>query len=360
MIRSVELCVTYYCPQEPADAIRAPPSPPERPAAARSRPAAGLTFVTGHRQSQARRGGLLGLLLGDALGVPYEFRPAGALPAPALIDMTPPPGFARSHAGVPPGTWSDDGAQALCLAESLLARDALDLDDFGRRLLRWRDRGHLAVDARVFDVGIQTGAALARLRRGMPPDRSGDTGANANGNGSLMRVLPLALWHRGEDAALVALARRQSLVTHGHLRAQLCCALLSLVARRLLQGRAAGAAWHDAADTLRALCAPDPEASRELASQILGSPLRDAPAGSGYVVDTLWSARQCQLRAVDFTDAVRRAVALGDDTDTTAAVTGGLAGIVAGESGLPPRWVGQLRGRPLADPLLDALGRLRP
>jgi len=144
-------------------------------------------------------GGLQGLLIGDALGVPYEFHDAVDLPPREAIDFDPPPSFTRAHPSVPPGTWSDDGAQALCLLASLLAQGGLDLGDFSRRLLNWHDWGYLAVDGQVFDVGVQTARALASLRDGVAPDRAGPAGDRDNGNGSLMRVLPLALWHRGGD-----------------------------------------------------------------------------------------------------------------------------------------------------------------
>ena len=171
-------------------------------------------------------GGLLGLLIGDAIGVPFEFHSPESIAAAGEIDLRPPASFDRAHAGTPPGTWSDDGAAALCLLESLLECDELDLDDLARRLLAWRDKGHLAVDGRVFDIGITTSAALTAFRAGEPAASCGPAHESANGNGSLMRVLPLALWHQGSDDELVRDAMRQSLVTHGHPRSQVCCAPL--------------------------------------------------------------------------------------------------------------------------------------
>lgn len=296
-------------------------------------------------------GGLIGLLVGDALGVPYEFNPPERIPATADIEYAPPPGFDRSHKGVPPATWSDDGAQALCLLASLLERGRLDLDDFARRLVRWYDDGHLAVDGHVFDVGITTAQAIRAVKAGEAPERAGPDGVHSNGNGSLMRVLPLALWHRGDDAALVRDARAQSQVTHGHLRAQLCCALYCLWARRLLQD--AEASWGDAVRTLRALIAEEPEAIEELE----GSIRPDEPAigeGSGYVVDSLRSARWA-VEAPDYEGAVRRAIRLGHDTDTTACIAGGIAGLMHGVAGIPVRWREGLRGGELYRPLLERM-----
>src|SRR5687768_16172592 len=109
-------------------------------------------------------GGIWGLLVGDALGVPYEFHSPQDLPPLAELEMVPPAGFHRAHAGVPPGTWSDDGAHALCLLASLLDCGSLDLADVGQRLVNWYEHGSLAVDGRVFDVGIQTSHAIRALK----------------------------------------------------------------------------------------------------------------------------------------------------------------------------------------------------
>lgn len=203
----------------------------------------------------------------------------------------------------------------------------------------------------VFDVGIQTQKALANLRAGVPALEAGPKGERDNGNGSLMRVLPLALWHRGSEAELARDAMVQSRVTHGHLRSQVCCALYCLWARRALEG--SGDAWAEAVATFRALYAESTEARAELETSVRP----DAPErgkGSGYVVDSLLSARDC-VAAGPYERVVKQAVALGQDTDTTAAVAGGLAGIRDGLTAIPERWRQALRGRELVEPLLSRL-----
>lgn len=297
-------------------------------------------------------GGLVGLLVGDALGVPYEFHSAGQIPPMAEVEMEPPAGFRRAHAGVPPGTWSDDGAQALCLLASLLECGRLDAEDLGRRLLAWCDEGSMAVGGVVFDVGITTREALGRLRGGAPAVLAGPVGERANGNGSLMRVLPLALWHQGTDAQLIDDACAQSKVTHGHLRAQACCALYCLWARRTLEG--SETPWRSAVAAFRAHTHAESPLARELEEEIRP----DDPAGGrggGYVVDCLNSARRVVEGGADYEAVVRSAVALGDDTDTTACVAGGIAGLRDGIEGIPRRWREALRGRELFEPLLEAL-----
>lgn len=312
--------------------------------------------MTEHHSLYARRdrlaGGLQGLLIGDALGVPYEFHDAAELPPSEAIEMQPPAGFPRSHAGILPGTWSDDGAQALCLLQSLTACAGLDLGDFSRRLVNWADGGYLAVDGHVFDIGIQTSRALAALRAGTPPDQAGPTGEYDNGNGALMRVLPLALWHVGSDEALIAMAAQQSLPTHGHPRSQAACAMLCLWARAELN--AIDSAWEHAEDALRGR-GPGTGLPVDEIELVLSPVHRKQATGSGYVVDTLWSARVAMDQTADYESAVRRAIAFGHDTDTTAAVTGGIAGIRYGLYGIPDRWRQQLRGQEHLEDIQAAL-----
>jgi ADP-ribosyl-[dinitrogen reductase] hydrolase len=298
-------------------------------------------------------GGIVGLLIGDALGVPYEFHPPAALPPPDSIEFTPPTGFHRSHGRVRPGTWSDDGAQALALLASLLERGQLDLEDFGRRLSAWYRQGYMAVNGVVFDVGIQTRRAIEALNAGRDATVAGPGGERDNGNGSLMRVLPLALWHQGSDEELVAGARRQSLVTHGHLRAQLCCALYCLWARRTLQATADP--WCEAVQTMRRTYDEKSSERAEMEAHIRPDSLPHGE-GTGYVVDCLHSARLA-LEAGSYEAVVKAAVALGNDTDTTACVAGGIAGIRDGVNAIPERWRRALRGREMVRPLLDQLLR---
>jgi len=297
-------------------------------------------------------GGLQGLLIGDALGVPYEFHEAEDLPPPDLIDFDPPDTFRRSHQGVPPGTWSDDGAQALCLLASLLDCDGLNLTNFAGRLLNWAAWGYLAVDGHVFDIGVQTQRALDCLRQGVPPERAGPAGEYDNGNGALMRVLPLALWHTGEDLSLIRMAAEQCLPTHGHPRSAVACAMLCLWARS--EFASASSCWETAAHRLRSL-APEAGLPPGEVDLVLDPSNLQRAAGTGYVVDTLWSARRSLDNASDYAGVVREAIALGNDTDTTAAVAGGIAGIRFGLSGIPRQWRDRLRGKEIFVDLQAAL-----
>jgi ADP-ribosyl-[dinitrogen reductase] hydrolase len=295
-------------------------------------------------------GALVGLLIGDALGVPYEFHDPSTLSPLAEIDFQPPDHFLRSHPGVPPGTWSDDGAQALVLLHSLLECGGFDARHFARGLLHWYDDGFMAVDG-VFDVGVQTATALGQLKMGIPPLEAGAGDKRSNGNGSLMRVLPLALWHRGTDEELVRDARQQSRVTHAHLRSQLCCALYCLWARGVLEDIPQPFDW--AVATLRGLYDETTPERAELDFFIRPDDAHQC-RGSGYVVDSLFSARWACEKG-DFEAVVKFAISLGQDTDTTACLAGGIAGLQLGLKAIPVHWREALRGDRLYEPLLDRL-----
>lgn len=298
-------------------------------------------------------GGIWGLLVGDALGVPYEFHKPEEIPVESGIEFVPPSGFRRAHAGVPPGTWSDDGAQALALLDSLLDCGKFDRVDFGQRLVDWYERGDYAVDGKVFDIGIQTSKAIRSISLKIPRLLSEFSGENSNGNGSLMRVLPLALWHRGTDAELAADAHEQSEVTHPHARSQVCCSLYCLWARNLLND--VPKAWEAAVSSLRLLYKDDEVRTTELEFHIRPD---DPPVGNGtgYVVDSLRSARMLLERG-SYEAVVKGAIALGHDTDTTACIAGGIAGIVFGFEEIPARWRSSLRGREILDPIMKRLIR---
>jgi ADP-ribosyl-[dinitrogen reductase] hydrolase len=298
------------------------------------------------------RGGLLGLLVGDALGVPYEFHKADQLPPLADLEMTPPVGFVRSHRNTPPGTWSDDGAQALCLLASLLDCGQLDPDDLGRRLVNWYQSGYMAVDQRVFDVGIHTSRVVQAISTGMPALAAGALGKDARGNGSLMRTLPLVLWHRGPDAELVADAHLQSRVTHGDAYCQVCCALYCLWARRLLEN--APTPWGAATQSLRSIYQSNSQFLDILDWAVRPDDVAEG-RGSGYVIDALRSARMVMDHHSTYEPVVKAAIALGDDTDTTACIAGGLAGIRDGMGAIPRRWLDQLRGQEIVMPMLERL-----
>ena len=293
------------------------------------------------------RGAIYGHLLGDALGVPYEFLRADAIPSPVVWR-----GFG-SHSQLP-GTYSDDGALMLCQVASLVDKEAFDASDTASRFLRWYEDGYQAAGGQVFDIGGTTGEALMAFKSRAEPLEAGPTDERANGNGSLMRILPIGLAGCADETEdLIRTSHDASRVTHGHPRSQVCCALHNLALARLLRGASADDAMDAARGELEAHYGGRVEWSAHAAESpaVLGWADR---RGSGYVVDSLWSAWDSLSQSVSYRDAVERAVSLGDDTDTTAAIAGGLAGAVWGDEALPREWLEELRLEPSQREMIEA------
>lgn len=295
-------------------------------------------------------GGLIGMLVGDALGVPYEFHERYSIPPIDQIEFKPPLNFRRTHPDIPIGTYSDDGAQALILLNTLLECGKFDAKHFAKGLVSWYQVGTFAVDSRMFDCGNQTAKAITKLTNGTEPLLAGGRDEYSNGNGSLMRVLPLALWHRGTDLELIADAFYQSAVTHGHIRSQICCAIYCLWARNLLND--IEDPWESGIRTFYKYFQETSIEIAELEKNILPKDLSYEIKGSGYVVDSFRAANWLNSEFTSFEDVLKRAVSLGNDTDTTACIAGGIAGLIYGVDGIPNRWRENLRGKEIFKPLL--------
>ena len=298
----------------------------------------------------AARAALLGLAVGDALGVPVEFVGREARRRDPVAGLR---GYGTHQQ--PPGTWSDDASLTFCLAETLAQpgglRVAPDLADFGRRAINWLDHGYWTATGVTFDVGGATRTALQRLARGVGPAEAGPRTEFDNGNGALMRILPLvfhATWQAETldvDAAW-GLTEAVASITHGHPRSTLGCFLYLLMARGLVTGLAPVAAYEQARDLAHAwlharakgrIFYEWPHYRRVLTGGLPGLPEAEIQS-SGYVVHTLEAALWCLLRQDNYPATVLAAVNLGDDTDTTGAVAGGLAGLAYGEAAIPAEW----------------------
>jgi len=305
----------------------------------------------------AARAALLGLAVGDALGVPVEFIGREARHRDPVVAMR---GYGTHHQ--PPGTWSDDSSLTFCLAETLARpggrTTAPDLIDFGHRAINWLDNGYWTAYGEIFDVGNATRAAIQNLRAGVAPTKAGPRSEFDNGNGALMRILPLVFHETWQDENLDLNAAWQlteavTSVTHGHARSTLGCFIYLLVAHYLVKGKSATVAYKQAvaaANTwlhTQAKAAPFYEWPKY--GQLLDGSLPALPEAeiksSGYVMHTLEAALWCLLTHDTYRATVLAAVNLGGDTDTTGAVAGGLAGLAYGEAAIPAEWLDVLARR---------------
>lgn len=273
-------------------------------------------------------GALVGLAVGDAVGTTLEFARRDDA-APRVTDMT-----GGGPFGLAPGGWTDDTAMALALADSLLVSADVDPADLADRFLGWWRRGDYVHTGRCFDIGGTTRAALARYERTGDP-LAGSTAPNAAGNGSLMRLAPVAIRHAADADRRRAAAALQSRVTHATIEAVDACVLAADLVAEAIAGRPRAA-----------ILAPRtfdgaPKISAIAAGSWRGRP-RAEIRGTGYVVDALEAALWCIGRTADFRSAVLLAANLREDADTTAAITGQLAGALYGASGIPGSWRARL------------------
>jgi ADP-ribosylglycohydrolase len=301
------------------------------------------------------RAALLGLAVGDALGVPVEFIGREARRRDPVVDMR---AYGTHHQ--PAGTWSDDSSLTFCLAETL-ATKGYDLVDAAQRFVRWQDEAYWTAHGRVFDIGIATAEALQCLRRGRKPEQAGGSGEYSNGNGSLMRILPLVFSIKDLPVAeRFQKVREVSSITHAHIRSVMACFIYTELARELLAGSDKLAAYSAMQQTVNSFFQAEGIGSElELRQfhRILENPYgkfdiqplitcKEAEIkSSGYVVHTLEAALWCLLTHDTYAATVLAAVNLGDDTDTTGAVAGGLAGLAYGEAAIPAEWLAVLARR---------------
>lgn len=289
------------------------------------------------------RGALLGLAAGDAVGTTVEFKPRGSFePVTEMVGGGP--------FGLEPGQWTDDTAMALCLAESLIDRKGHDAVDQMRRYVRWMDEGYLSSNGTCFDIGITTSHHLDRFKKSGEP-HAALVDEDAAANGSLMRLAPVSIRWCNDPATVVEMAAASSRPTHPATRPVDACRVLAAMTSALIRGEP----WEIVSDSaFWTHGALHPEIQAVARGSWRG---KEPPVirGTGYCVAALEAAIWAVAGATTFREAILRAVNLGDDADTTAAIAGQLAGARFGASGIPPLWLELLTLRRRIESLADGL-----
>jgi ADP-ribosyl-[dinitrogen reductase] hydrolase len=285
------------------------------------------------------KGALFGMAVGDAVGVPVEFKLRNDLKIDPVTTMT---GYGTWNQ--PPGTWSDDSSLAFCLAESLTK--GYNLDNIGANFVDWYDHGYWGALHKTFDVGGTTRNAIVRMMNGISPEVSGGTQENENGNGSLMRILPLIFTIRNMDIEeRYKKIKEVSSITHAHLRSVLGCFIYMEMALLILNGRDALQAYNEMKSMVTKFCEGRDFNEKELAffDRVLKNDIGKLDEFSidsrGHVVSTLEASLWCILNTDNYKDTVLKSVNLGGDTDTTACVAGGMAGMLYGYESIPKEWI---------------------
>jgi ADP-ribosyl-[dinitrogen reductase] hydrolase len=281
-------------------------------------------------------GAIFGLLLGDACGVPVEFTPREERQQDPVIDLR---GWGTHHQ--PPGHWSDDGSLVLAHIAGFLDTEGWQPEHHMKEFCEWYEKGKHSASGHVFDIGESTSRALIRHLSGNPWYACGYRGAFDNGNGSLMRILPVCLWlWQDTPVRRAEVLSEASALTHGHRRSELACILYGEICRALLHGADLPSALESAHQNTEALHR-DPQWKHfaPITSHRIFKRASCDITSNGYVVSCLEAALWCLNQHDHFKETILEAVNLGGDTDTTAAVCGGLAGIKYGYSGLPRSWL---------------------
>lgn len=270
------------------------------------------------------QGSLVGLAIGDALGTTLEFLPKGTFtPINTLVGGGP--------FNLKPGQWTDDTSMALCLAESLIECNGFDANDQMTRYLKWWKHGHLSSTGKCFDIGKTTKDALSRFVENDDP-YSGSIELISAGNGSLMRLAPVVLYFYPSELDAIHYAGESSRTTHGAPEAIECCQLLASVLVKAINGKEKSVVLDSSTlsfskPKVKALA--EGQYKTKAVSQI---------QGSGYSVASLEAALWCFYHSTSFREAVLVAANLGDDADTTAAITGQIAGAFYGVDNIPTHW----------------------
>lgn len=305
--------------------------------------------------------GIMGLCVADALGVPVEFEDRDSLLKNPVVDMR-----AYGTYNQPAGTWSDDSSMSLCLVDSI--SKGLDYNDIMVKFSNWINNGEYTPHGEVFDIGVGTRKALFRFLEGISPLECGGKSEWDNGNGSLMRILPILFYLRTaygtdflDNDESFEVIHNVSALTHGHKRSLMSCGIYISVAAMLFDEMdiktAVELGIYKAMEYYRRQdnFASELEHFNSLERKdFINLPVEKIKS-SGYVIDTLEAAIWCLLNTTDYKACVLMAVNLGNDTDTVAAVAGGLAGLKYGYQNIPKDWIDVIVNRKYIEDLCNEL-----
>ncbi len=288
---------------------------------------------------------LLGIALGDALGVPFEFKDSNQMELSPCTDMA---GYGTHNQA--PGTWSDDSSLTFCLAESLSR--GFDLKDMAKRFIMWKKLAYWTAHEKVFDIGMTTSKSITQLEYHLEKDSLDDylqerytAEEHTNGNGSLMRILPLLVHIHGKKIGeQFNIIWDVSCLTHGHIRAAMSCLIYLKLAEYIIAGEQKIDAYHKMREDILVFWDAMDFSMRErehfnrIIQNDIRHLMRDELKSGGYVIESLEASIWCFLYHNTYGKAVIDAVNLGHDTDTTAAITGGLSALYYGLD-VPSNWL---------------------
>jgi hypothetical protein len=307
------------------------------------------------------KSGIYGLVVGDAMGVPVEFTSGEDRKIDPVTDMI---GYGTYNQ--PEGTWSDDSSMALATLVSIRDKGEIDYKDIMERFHDWCMYGAYTPFDEVFDIGIATSRAIMKYSNGAKPLESGGKTEWDNGNGSLMRILPVCLYiveqqkyKKLSDGEAIDIIHNCSALTHAHLRSKIACGIYYFLVKAVLnKDGELIERLQQGVDNAFKYYGESTESELDNYNRLISlSEFKDTPENqiksTGYVVYTLEAAIWCLVNSSSYEEVILKAVNLGDDTDTVAAITGGLAGLYYGYDNIPHKWRSKLQKRVWIDSLLN-------
>lgn len=282
--------------------------------------------------------GLFGFVVGDAMGVPIEFKTREELLKNPVTKMT----EYGTH-NQPAGTWSDDTSMMIATIDSINAKNAIDIQDIALKFVAFKNHASYTATNEVFDIGNTCSMAISKFEENHDdPTLCGINDINANGNGSLMRILPIAYYaieKKLKEYEILELVRQISSITHAHEISIMGCYFYVRYVIFLLNGKDKYAAYSMARSVDYAMFKPETqEAYNRLIKEDISKYKLNDIKSTGYVVDSLEAAIWVTLKSENYKEAVIGAINLGGDTDTIGAITGALAGIIYGYDFIPEEW----------------------
>lgn len=282
--------------------------------------------------------GIFGFAIADAVGVPAEFKSRQHLRMNPVTDMI---GYGTHY--MPPGTWSDDSSMTIATMDSINEFGEINYKDIMKKFCEWERDSKYTATGVFFDIGISTRKALQNFTYGVKPTNCGGTSIRDNGNGALMRILPVVLYSNAANLSYeeeVQLINEMSALTHGHEISKLGCKIYADYVKGLLNG----VSKEECLENLQTIDYSEYYSTeainyyqRILDGSIVNLPEQDIKS-SGFVVDTLEASIWCTQNSNSYEEAVLKAVNLGDDTDTVGAITGSMNGLIYGYHNIPKNW----------------------
>jgi len=296
-----------------------------------------ISFKFDLKGNELAYAGIFGFIVADAMGVPVEFCTREERKIDPIEEMR---AYGTYHQ--PYGTWSDDTSLTLCLLENIT--EGYSLDRLAEKFIRFYVKGHLTPYGEVFDIGNSTRVAIEKMIQGERLEKCGGNTEMDNGNGSLMRVLPLAYYLKEmPPMKKKKIIEDVSSLTHAHSRSKLACIIYVEYAINLINGNNKSDAYRQTINFIDQYCYEDYKEEiynfRRILEGNIASLMEADINSTGYVVDTLEASLWAFMTTNDYKEAILKGINLGGDTDTIAAIIGGVAGISYGISSIPDTWL---------------------